>query len=199
MNPPAGWPALQRAVRDEQLRELERLWYQAGDDRSKFARQLMQLVARLGDKYQVDELAAKYEFTGRTPLTVPRRSRSRKNWKRSTGCSSNWKRRPRRPRSASSIWKSCRSSPNPGGRKTRRDAAAGRAITARKWPSNKDWSGPEGLSAYAQGLSPVSGAAAGADFLPTSKRPGPAGIRGRSSAKGRSSCSRPSNTSSATR
>ena len=60
-----------RAVRDEQLRELERLWYQADDDRSKFARQLVQLVARLGDKYQVDELASKYEFTGRTPLTVP--------------------------------------------------------------------------------------------------------------------------------
>ena len=31
----------------------------------------MQLVERLGDKYQVDELAAKYEFTGRTPMTVP--------------------------------------------------------------------------------------------------------------------------------
>ena len=26
---------------------------------------------RLGEKYQVDELAAKYEFTGRTPMTVP--------------------------------------------------------------------------------------------------------------------------------
>ena len=25
----------------------------------------------LGDKYQVDELAAKYEFTGRTPMTIP--------------------------------------------------------------------------------------------------------------------------------
>ena len=37
----------------------------------RFARQLMRLVARLGEKYQVDELAAKYEFTGRTPLTVP--------------------------------------------------------------------------------------------------------------------------------
>ena len=31
----------------------------------------MQVAARLGDKYQVDELAAKYEFTGRKPLTVP--------------------------------------------------------------------------------------------------------------------------------
>ena len=37
----------------------------------KFARQLVQLVEALGEKYQVDELAAKYEFTGRTPLTVP--------------------------------------------------------------------------------------------------------------------------------
>ncbi|HTU23872.1 MAG TPA: hypothetical protein VMF30_00655 [Pirellulales bacterium] len=60
-----------RAVADEQLRELERLWYYAADDRDRFARQLMRLVARLGEKYQVDELAAKYEFTGRTPMTVP--------------------------------------------------------------------------------------------------------------------------------
>ncbi|HEX4145348.1 MAG TPA: hypothetical protein VHY91_17715 [Pirellulales bacterium] len=60
-----------RAVADEQLRELERLWYHASDDRDHFARQLMRLVARLGEKYQVDELAAKYAFTGRTPMTVP--------------------------------------------------------------------------------------------------------------------------------
>jgi uncharacterized protein with von Willebrand factor type A (vWA) domain len=60
-----------QAVRDEQIRDLERLWYQAGDERSKFARQLVQLVARLGEKYQVDELASKYDFTGRTPMSVP--------------------------------------------------------------------------------------------------------------------------------
>jgi uncharacterized protein with von Willebrand factor type A (vWA) domain len=62
----------QQAVRDEQLYDLEQLWYRAGDEHGKFARQLLQLVERLGEKYQVDELAAKYEFTGRTPLTVPR-------------------------------------------------------------------------------------------------------------------------------
>jgi uncharacterized protein with von Willebrand factor type A (vWA) domain len=61
----------QRAFDDEQLRELERVWYQHGDDRSGFARQLMRLIDRLGDVYQVDELASKYEFTGSTPLTVP--------------------------------------------------------------------------------------------------------------------------------
>jgi uncharacterized protein with von Willebrand factor type A (vWA) domain len=59
------------AVRDEQLRDLEQLWYKAGDERGKFARQILQLVERLGEKYQVDELAGKYEFTGRQAMTVP--------------------------------------------------------------------------------------------------------------------------------
>ena len=75
-----------RAVAEEQLRELERLWYHTADDRDHFARQLMRLVARLGDKYQVNELAAKYAFTGRTPMTVPKGWKSRKSWKRSIGC-----------------------------------------------------------------------------------------------------------------
>jgi uncharacterized protein with von Willebrand factor type A (vWA) domain len=61
----------QQAVREEQLRDLEQLWYRAGDESGKFARQLLQLVERLGEKYQVEELASKYEFTGRTPMTVP--------------------------------------------------------------------------------------------------------------------------------
>jgi uncharacterized protein with von Willebrand factor type A (vWA) domain len=59
------------AVRDEQLRDLEQLWYRIGDESDKFARQLLHLVERLGEKYQVDELASKYTFTGRTPLHVP--------------------------------------------------------------------------------------------------------------------------------
>jgi uncharacterized protein with von Willebrand factor type A (vWA) domain len=59
------------AVRDEQLADLEQLWYRAGDEHSPFARQLLHLGERLGEKYQVDELAAKYEFTGRTPMNVP--------------------------------------------------------------------------------------------------------------------------------
>jgi len=72
IKPPANLrKRYEQAVRDEQIRDLERLWYQAGDDRSPFARQLVQLVVTLGEKYQVDELAGKYEFTGHTPLTVP--------------------------------------------------------------------------------------------------------------------------------
>lgn len=62
--------AFQKAVEEEQIRDLERLWYRTGDERSRFARQLVQLVDRLGDKYQIDELASKYVFTGRTSMTV---------------------------------------------------------------------------------------------------------------------------------
>ncbi len=62
----------ERAVLEEQLYDLERLWYRAGDERGSFARQLVQLVDRLGDKYQIDELAAKYEFTGRTSMSIPK-------------------------------------------------------------------------------------------------------------------------------
>lgn len=61
-----------RALIEEQLYDLERLWYAAGEERSPFARELVQLVHRLGDKYQIDELASKYEFTGRTEMSIPR-------------------------------------------------------------------------------------------------------------------------------
>jgi uncharacterized protein with von Willebrand factor type A (vWA) domain len=72
MRPPAKIAKqFHEAVRDEQLADLEQLWYRAGDEHSPFARQLLHLSERLGEKYQVDELASKYEFTGRTPMSVP--------------------------------------------------------------------------------------------------------------------------------
>jgi hypothetical protein len=72
MQPPARFAKhFPKAVANEQVRDLEDLWYRAGDERSPFARGLLQLIERLGEKYQVDELAAKYDFTGQTPLTVP--------------------------------------------------------------------------------------------------------------------------------
>jgi len=61
----------QRAVKEEQLHDLEQLWYASGDERGEFARALVPLMERLGTKYQIDELAGKYAFTGRTPMTVP--------------------------------------------------------------------------------------------------------------------------------
>ena len=54
----------------EQLYDLERLWYAVGDDQSPLAKDLLRLIQRLGEKYEVEELASSYEFTGVTPLTV---------------------------------------------------------------------------------------------------------------------------------
>lgn len=71
MQPPSQLAAaFIQAVKGEQLRDLERLYYQVGDDQSRFAKALVRLLNHLADKYQVDELAAKYPFTGRTPMTV---------------------------------------------------------------------------------------------------------------------------------
>src|SRR4051812_31684998 len=72
MKPPKNLTKnFERAVREEQLRELEQLWYRTNDENDRFGRALLHLVERLGEKYQVDEMASKYEFTGRTPMTVP--------------------------------------------------------------------------------------------------------------------------------
>lgn len=63
--------AFQHAFEEEQLRELEQIWFLAGGERSAFAAELMPLIERLSDKYQVDELAARYTFTGRVRLSIP--------------------------------------------------------------------------------------------------------------------------------
>lgn len=63
--------AYDRAVREQQVRDLERLWYQQKSEHSPVARGLVKLIERLGEMYQVEQLAGKYAFTGRDPLTVP--------------------------------------------------------------------------------------------------------------------------------
>jgi uncharacterized protein with von Willebrand factor type A (vWA) domain len=68
--PPKQRARFELAFQEEQLYELERIWYSAGDDASPYARGLVQLMEALGDKYQIDELAAKYSFTGQTPLSI---------------------------------------------------------------------------------------------------------------------------------
>src|SRR5262249_54227395 len=62
----------QRAVNEEQLHDLENLFYATGNDRDPFARSIVSLSQKLGEKYQVDELAGKYDFTGRESMTVPK-------------------------------------------------------------------------------------------------------------------------------
>jgi uncharacterized protein with von Willebrand factor type A (vWA) domain len=72
LRPPSPLRKLyEQASRDEQIYELERVWYAAKRDQSPFARGLVQLLDLLGDKYQIDELASKYPFTGRTSLSIP--------------------------------------------------------------------------------------------------------------------------------
>jgi len=71
-NPPANTrDAFSRIIREEQLAELERLWYRQKDETSEFARQLLRLMERLGEKYQIDAIASKYAFTGRQEMGVP--------------------------------------------------------------------------------------------------------------------------------
>lgn len=63
--------AYRRAVKEEQLADLENLYFRVGKDTAPFARELVVVSGLLGEKYQVDELAAKYDFTGRTKMDVP--------------------------------------------------------------------------------------------------------------------------------
>jgi uncharacterized protein with von Willebrand factor type A (vWA) domain len=60
------------AVEEEQLFDFEQLYYRVGDDTDPFARHLVTVMDALGNKYQIDELAAKYHFTGQESLTIPR-------------------------------------------------------------------------------------------------------------------------------
>jgi uncharacterized protein with von Willebrand factor type A (vWA) domain len=60
-----------RAVREEQPYEIERLWYRIGDDNSPIAQGLLNVNERMIEKHQIQELVTKYTFTGHTPMTVP--------------------------------------------------------------------------------------------------------------------------------
>jgi uncharacterized protein with von Willebrand factor type A (vWA) domain len=63
--------SFREAARSEQIYALESLWYRAERNDPDFAARLLQVMESLGDKYQVDQLAAQYEFAGRKSLTVP--------------------------------------------------------------------------------------------------------------------------------
>ncbi|MBP7934972.1 MAG: hypothetical protein KA354_10035 [Phycisphaerae bacterium] len=60
------------AARGEQLYDLERLWYRVERRSPELAGRLVSLMELLGEKYQVDELAAKYEFSGQTSMDIPK-------------------------------------------------------------------------------------------------------------------------------
>lgn len=69
--PAALKEAYREAVSQEQLYDLEKLYYLIGDDANPTAQHLAQLISRLGTKYEIDELVAKYEFTGQESMTIP--------------------------------------------------------------------------------------------------------------------------------
>ncbi|HIF32730.1 MAG TPA: VWA domain-containing protein [Planctomycetaceae bacterium] len=60
----------QRATQQQQLYDLERIWFDVRNDSSEFAQQLMRVIGHLGNKYEVEQLVADYTFSGQTPLTV---------------------------------------------------------------------------------------------------------------------------------
>ncbi len=70
-SPPATHrEAFERAIREEQLRRLERLWYAQQNEQSRFAADLVKLSDQLGTTYQLDELVTKWTFTGREKLSI---------------------------------------------------------------------------------------------------------------------------------
>lgn len=58
-----------KAAMGQQIYGLERLWYRIGDQNSHFARQLMKVVGHLETLSELQQLNAKYQFTGRQELT----------------------------------------------------------------------------------------------------------------------------------
>jgi len=59
------------AVRGAQVHEFEKLWYRL-DESGEFARQVMSLMGHLGNRFEVEQLAAKYRFIGKREIDVPK-------------------------------------------------------------------------------------------------------------------------------
>ncbi len=65
-------PLLKRAIAQEQPYLLERLWYVIGDDTSVGAASILDVMERMKDKHNIEELASNYDFTGIESLTIPK-------------------------------------------------------------------------------------------------------------------------------
>src|SRR4051812_30317343 len=70
--PPKLAEKYRKAVKEEQLHDLESLYFKVGKDTDPFALGIVLVSGLLGEKYQVDELVGKYEFTGREKMDVPK-------------------------------------------------------------------------------------------------------------------------------
>ncbi len=65
-------PLFKRAIAQEQPYLLERLWYEIGDDTSAGASSILDVLERMKDKHNIEELASNYGFTGIESLTIPK-------------------------------------------------------------------------------------------------------------------------------
>jgi uncharacterized protein with von Willebrand factor type A (vWA) domain len=61
-----------RAARERQLRALRSLWYEAEREDPALAAAVLRVMEAVGEQFEVEELDAKYDFTGRTPMDVPK-------------------------------------------------------------------------------------------------------------------------------
>ncbi|MFG0274332.1 MAG: hypothetical protein ACF8QF_04675 [Phycisphaerales bacterium] len=61
-----------RAARERQLRALRGLWYEAERADPALAAAILRVMEAVGEQFEVEELDAKYDFTGRTPMDVPK-------------------------------------------------------------------------------------------------------------------------------
>lgn len=70
-HPPAKFrSAFEKFAKNEQIRDLEKLWEAQRDDNAPFSQELMRITSALGDRYQLDQLAGKYAFTGQEKTDV---------------------------------------------------------------------------------------------------------------------------------
>ena len=59
------------AAQGRQLRALRALWYEAEREDPALAAAILRVMDAVGEQFEVEELDAKYDFTGRTPMDVP--------------------------------------------------------------------------------------------------------------------------------
>ena len=129
----------EQAVREEQIYDLERLWYSIRSDGSKFARQVVQLMERLGEKYEIDELAAKYEFTGRESLTIPQALAVKEELEKIDELLKQLEEARENARLASSTWRRCPSLPSRATWRVSPRCSNRSRTTSAKWPSGRGW------------------------------------------------------------
>ena len=60
-----------KAIFQQQIYDLERIWYAIGDDVDPFAQHVLRLINGLSNRFKIDEMASKYEFKGHESKTVP--------------------------------------------------------------------------------------------------------------------------------